>query len=117
MDHGERSLAPRGSGSIARMVGWLAGRRVLHDETTIADLAITIEAEDRFDLADCARPIEAKTLIIAGGNDLFYSRELFEETATLIPGSVFELIEGRGHITVTSDRRVQAIIAGFLTAP
>jgi len=110
------SLAPRGFRTLARTVGWLAARRVLPGKTAIADLAITIEAEDRFDLADCARPIEAKTLIVAGGRDRFYGRELFEETTALIPGSIFKLIERRGHITVTTDRRVQATIAGFLTA-
>ena len=111
------SLAPRGFEVLARSVGWLAARRVLPDDTTIADLAVTIEAEDQFDLTVCAGPIEAKTLIVAGGRDHFYGRDLFEETAALIPGSVLRLIERRGHITVTTDRRVQATIAGFLTAP
>lgn len=110
------SLVPRVFALPARSVGWLAARRVLPDETTIADLASTIEAEDPFDLAACARPIEAKTLIVAGARDGFYGRDLFEETAALIPGSVLKIIERRGHITVTTDRRVQATIAGFLTA-
>lgn len=111
------SLVPRGFALLARSVGWLAARRVLPDQTTIADLAMTLEAEDPFDLAACARPIEAKTLIVAGGRDGFYGRDLFEETAERIPGSVLRILERRGHVTVTTDRRVQATIAGFLTAP
>jgi pimeloyl-ACP methyl ester carboxylesterase len=110
------SLVPRGFALPARAVGWLAARRVLPDDTTIADLASTIEAEDPFDLAACTRPIEAKTLIVAGARDAFYGRDLFEETAALIPGSILKIVERRGHITVTTDRRVQATIAGFLTA-
>jgi pimeloyl-ACP methyl ester carboxylesterase len=111
------SLSPRGLRPLARSAGWLSARWVLPENPAVADLAATIEAEDEFDLAACARPIEADTLIVVGGRDRFYSRALFEETATLIPKSVLKLYARRGHITVTTDRRAQATIAGFLTAP
>jgi pimeloyl-ACP methyl ester carboxylesterase len=87
---------------------------VLADPQTAADLAATLDAEDDFDLARCARPIQARTLIIAGARDHFYGTDLFAATAALITHSQLRLFPRRGHITVASDPRVQATIAGFL---
>jgi pimeloyl-ACP methyl ester carboxylesterase len=114
---GAADLAPPGLRTLARAVGWAAARRVVTSASAAADLAATIEAEDGFDLAKCERPIQAKTLIIGGGRDRYYSAGLFQETAALIPGSVLRVFPRRGHIGVTTDPRAQAMIAGFLTAP
>jgi pimeloyl-ACP methyl ester carboxylesterase len=54
-------------------------------------------------------------LIVAGAQDRFYGSALFRETAALIPGSDLVLLPGRGHLTVTFDRRARARIAGFLS--
>jgi pimeloyl-ACP methyl ester carboxylesterase len=107
-------LLPR-AGALARGVGWVAGRRLIPDPVVAADLAATIEAEDGFDLADCATPIAAPTLIVAGGRDECYTPALFDETATLIPDSRLELYPDKGHIGVIRDRRARAHIDGFLS--
>ena len=114
---GAADLAPPGLRTLARGLGWAAARRVVTSASAAADLAATLEAEDGFDLAACERPIEAKTLIIGGGRDRFYSADLFAQTAALIPGSILRLFPRHGHIGVTSDGRAQAMLAGFLTAP
>jgi pimeloyl-ACP methyl ester carboxylesterase len=114
---GAADLAPPGLRTLARGLGWAAARRVVTSASAAADLAATLEAEDGFDLAACERPIEAKTLIIGGGRDRFYSADLFAETAALIPGSILRLFPRHGHIGVTGDGRAQAMLAGFLTAP
>jgi pimeloyl-ACP methyl ester carboxylesterase len=67
-------------------------------------MATTIEAEDEFDLARLPR-VRAPTLLVGGGRDRFYDRELFEQTAELIPRCVLKLYPRRGHVTVVSDRR------------
>jgi pimeloyl-ACP methyl ester carboxylesterase len=109
------SLAPRGLRAPVRALGWALAHRLLSDPADVADLVATLEAEDRFDLATCRRPITAKTLIVAGARDRFYSEELFRETARLIPGSQLRLFAGRGHSTVLTDTRARATILGFLT--
>jgi pimeloyl-ACP methyl ester carboxylesterase len=97
------ALVPAGRGRLpAAALAWLAGPRLLAGGDDLTDMATTIEAEDAFDLASCERAIEAPTLILAGSEDRFYSRELFAETARLIPGSRLRLIEGRGHVSVAS---------------
>jgi pimeloyl-ACP methyl ester carboxylesterase len=92
-------VPPRRGQVLAGALGWLAGPRVLAGGDDLADMATTIEAEDTFDLASCRSPIRAPTLILAGAEDRFYSRELFAETARLIPGSRLRVFEGRGHLT------------------
>lgn len=101
--------------TMARAAAYLVGPRVLRDGQALVDMATTIEAEDTFDLADLA-VISAPTLIIAGGRDRFYPRPLFEETAALIPRAQLRVFGRRGHITVLSDRRSRATLAGFLLA-
>lgn len=114
---GAADLAPPGLRTLARGLGWAAARRMISSASVAADLAGTLEAEDGFDLAKCERPIQAKTLIIGGGRDRFYGTDLFEETAALIPGSILRVFPRRGHVSVTSDGRAQAMISGFLAAP
>lgn len=77
-------------------------------------MAVTIEAEDAFDLAACRSPIRAPTLILAGADDRFYSAELFEETARLIPASRLRRFEGRGHVTVARHPDFEREILRFL---
>jgi pimeloyl-ACP methyl ester carboxylesterase len=107
-------VPPWRGGTAAGIAALLAGPRVLPTDHDLDDLATTIEAEDTFDLAACARPITARTLIVAGTEDRFYSRALLDETARLIPGAERLLLEGRGHITALSDRRFGAALTAFL---
>jgi len=107
-------VPPRRGKSAAALAGWLLASRLVPNPQDWADMATTIEAEDGFDLAVCPTPIRAPTLIVAGRDDRFYGPALFEETAHLIPNSRLELIAGRGHISVTRDRRFTPTLAGFL---
>ena len=95
-------------------MAWLAGPRLLAGGDDLADMATTIEAEDAFDLASCRSPIRRPTLILAGGEDRFYSPELFAETARLIPGSRLRVFEGRGHVTVARHPEWSGEIERFL---
>ena len=94
-------VPPRRGQLPAAALAWLAGPRLLAGGDELADMATTIEAEDAFDLATCRSRIRASTLILVGGADRFYTRELFAETARLIPESRLRVFESRGHITVT----------------
>jgi pimeloyl-ACP methyl ester carboxylesterase len=109
------TVPPRRGQLPAAALAWLAGPRLLAGGDDLADMATTIEAEDAFDLAACATPIRAPTLILVGSEDRFYSRALFTETAALIPGSRLRVLEGRGHVTATMQpawsREIEAFMA------
>jgi pimeloyl-ACP methyl ester carboxylesterase len=106
------SIAQQPAAVLASVLGPL----LIRDAQGLDDMATTIEAEDEFDLARCRAPIHAPTLIVAGADDRFYSPELFHETARLIPDSRLCLVEGRGHVTVMSDRHAKAELTAFLKA-
>jgi pimeloyl-ACP methyl ester carboxylesterase len=110
-------VPPRRGQRLAAAAGWLSAGWIIQDDGDWADLATTIEAEDDFDLAHCAASIQARTLIVGGADDRFYSPSLFAETARLIPNSRLHLVEGRGHITVLRDPSVRGEIAEFLRLP
>lgn len=109
-------LVPPPLKPLGAVAGWLAANRVLGPPPASADLLATLDAEDAFDLAHCDDPIRAPTLIVAGGRDRFYGRDLLDQTQQLIPGSTVYVRPRRGHVTVTFDRRAVATIAGFLAA-
>jgi pimeloyl-ACP methyl ester carboxylesterase len=109
------SLVPRPLRPVGAAAGWLTANRVL-TSAQAGDLLATLDAEDGFDLASCTDPIQAPTLIVAGGRDRFYGRDLLEETQRLIPHSRLYLRPRRGHITVTFDSKAVASIQGFFAA-
>jgi pimeloyl-ACP methyl ester carboxylesterase len=113
---GAAAIVPPWRGRLlAGAVASVAGPRLFPREG-LEDMATTIEAEDSFDLATCAEPIRAPTLIVGGAEDRFYSPELFAETAALIPGARLEVFDGRGHVTVTADKRFVPTVEAFLAA-
>jgi pimeloyl-ACP methyl ester carboxylesterase len=100
--------------SVAAVAAGAFGPR-LFATADLQDLATTIEAEDGFDLAACG-VVRSPTLLIAGAKDRFYERELFVETAALIPDCRLSLYPDRGHITVAASPRASAEAMGFLNA-
>lgn len=108
------SLVPPWRGrSVVATATFLAPQRMITDRQGLADMATTIEAEDAFDLARCG-PITAPALLLAGREDRFYSPALFEETARLLRNGRLTLLDGRGHVTVTQDRRFLPEVRSFL---
>ena len=109
-----RDLVPprRGRAAAGAAMAWL-GPRLYPHAGDLGDLAVTLEAEDAFDLRELA-PIQAPTLIVGGGEDRFYPQSLFAETARLIPNATLAIYPRRGHITVLSDPEAQAVIIEFL---
>lgn len=109
-------VPPRRGQHAAAAAAWLATPKIIHSDADAADMATTIEAEDDFDLARC-NTITAPTLIVVGSEDRFYSRELFGETARLIPRSRVRIFEGRGHVTATMHKEFGPEILRFLAEP
>jgi pimeloyl-ACP methyl ester carboxylesterase len=108
-----RDLVPPFRGRT--VAGWamrVIGPRIYQGTGDLSDLAMTLQAEDDFDLAKLS-PITAPTIVIAGGRDRFYSRATIEETVHLIPGATLSLYPKRGHVTLLSDRKAIGEAASF----
>lgn len=109
-----RQLVPPWRGrTLAAVALYVAGPSLYPGVRDPHDLAVTVEAEDGFDLRTLPT-ITAPTLVISGADDRFYAREIIEETARLIPGARLSIYADRGHITVVSDRRATREVCAFL---
>jgi pimeloyl-ACP methyl ester carboxylesterase len=93
---------------------WLFGGGQHVDDPS--DMLVTIAAEDVFDAAPQLHRITAPTLLVAGGRDRFYSRELFRETAESIPYGRLRLFPDKGHAGVITHRPAIREIVAFLGA-
>lgn len=81
-----------------------------------SDMLVTLDAEDAFDLeADLPR-ITAPTLVIGGTADPFYTRELFEGTASGVRDGRAHVYEGWGHLRTASSSTTLGLTLGFLLA-
>jgi len=98
--------------AILSLAGRLAPRIVVGHED--ADLLVTLDAEDTFDLSDRIAAVSAPTLVTGGGNDRFYTAELFTDTAQRIPGARLTIYPRAGHIGTQGNRRLVRDILEFL---
>jgi pimeloyl-ACP methyl ester carboxylesterase len=92
-----------------RMVGSMAP-----DDPT--DLLVTLDAEDAFDVGEQLHRISAPTLVIGGGKDAFYPRELFEQTAAGVHNGTAHIYPDWGHLRTSSSSTIRNISLGFLLA-
>ena len=76
----------------------LAGMRAMLTRTPRQGYLAACGALKRADLRPYAGRIQAPTLCLVGDEDGSTPPALVEETAALIPGSRFEIIEGAGHL-------------------
>jgi 3-oxoadipate enol-lactonase len=76
----------------------LAGMRAMLTRTPKQGYLAACGALKRADLRPYAGRIQAPTLCLVGDEDGSTPPALVEETAALIPGSRFEIIEGAGHL-------------------
>ncbi len=107
-------LAP---GPLQRLVGaglWTVGPLLFPHAGDLHDMVATIDAEDDFDVRARLGEVRAPTLVVGGARDRFYERELFVETAELIPGARLLLYPRRGHTTAVADPRFARDVRAFL---
>ncbi|MCW5709472.1 3-oxoadipate enol-lactonase [Shinella sp.] len=90
-----------------------AWRRML-ERTPAAGYAETCKALRDADLTDAITGITAPTLVIAGEDDLSTPPALVEATARRIPGAIFHIIKGAGHLPcIERPADVAALLRGF----
>jgi pimeloyl-ACP methyl ester carboxylesterase len=98
----------------ARPVARLAARSMATDDPS--DLLVTVDAEDAFDVGADLPRITAPTLVIGGGKDPFYPRELFQATADGVPDGSAHIFDGWGHLRTAGSRSTTLLALGFMLA-
>lgn len=97
-----------------RPVSRVVGSRMAPDDPT--DMLVTLDAEDVFDVESDLPRITAPTLVIGGGKDVFYTRELFEGTAAGVPDGRVHIFPDWGHLRTSSSSATTNLTLGFMLA-
>jgi pimeloyl-ACP methyl ester carboxylesterase len=80
------------------------------------DMLVTLDAEDAFDVTDQLHRITAPTLVIGGGKDIGYSRELFEQTAAGVKDGHAHIYPNWGHNRTCMSSTTTNMMLGFMLA-
>ena len=111
-----RSLAPglRVPGA-ARILGAVMGRIMAGEAhpSFASDVMVEAEAEVACDAREILPAIPGPVLLVCGDEDLYFPKEVYEETARLIPDCTLRMYEGAGHVGATRDRRFPRDVLEF----
>lgn len=104
---------PRG---VGRVLGKVQGRLMYGDthESFPRDVMVEAEAELACDARDVLPDITVPVLMLCGDRDEGFSKEVYEETARLIPDCTLRMYEGLGHMGVGRDQRFTRDILEFV---
>lgn len=108
------SMLPGPLQAPAAPLSRLAVRPMVPNDAT--DLLVTLEAEDAFDVGADLPRVTAPTLVIGGGKDAFYGRELFEGTAEGVQDGRVHIFERWGHVRTAGASATTHLTLGFLLA-
>lgn len=101
---------------VVRILGEVMGRLALgrtHPDFA-NDVMVEAEAELACDARDVLPDISVPVLLVCGDRDEGFPREVYEETAGLIPDCTVRMYEGLGHMGVTNDKRFPQDVLDFV---
>ena len=101
---------------VARILGVVMGR-LMFGETHpyfASDTMVEAEAEVACDAREVLSDISVPVLLVCGDQDLYYTKEVYEETARLIPDCTLRMYEGIGHEGVVRDKRLPQDVLDFV---
>ncbi len=104
---------PRG---VVRVLGEVMGRLALGDThpSYANDVMVEAEAELACDAREVLPDIPVPVLLVCGDLDEGFSKEVYEETARLIPDCTVRMYEGLGHMGVANDKRFAQDVLNFV---
>lgn len=78
------------------------------------DVVVEAEAEAACDAREVLPDIKVPVLLVAGDQDHYFPREMYQETAQLIPDCTLLLYEGKGHEGLLSEKRFVKDVLDFV---
>ena len=96
--------------TLSRRLGALAGRFAFGDTHPqfASDVLVEAEAEVACDARDVLPRISVPALLVCGDRDIYFPKDVYEETARLIPDCTLRMYAGQGHMRVVAHKRVAA---------
>ncbi|MGZ8768316.1 alpha/beta fold hydrolase [Aeromicrobium sp.] len=100
---------------VRRLIGPFVGRHLLAgSDYPLGDVLTEVQAEMDFDSRPALPRIQGPVLLICGDRDLFFPKDVIEETAELIPNSTLVWYEGKGHVKTASSKRIAHDVLAFV---
>ena len=96
-----------------KLVGAVMGLAFANSQVPDGDLLVEARAEAFFDATDLLPNITAPTLILHAAQDMFFTEEIIEETAALIPDCRVITYPGQGHMRASVASRIAVDAAQF----
>ena len=112
-----RHMAPRlRVPAVARVLGAVMGRLMLGSTHPYfaSDVMVEAEAEVTYDAREILPGISVPVLLVCGDEDLYFPKEVYEETARLIPDCTLRMYEGIGHVGAVRDARFPRDVLDFV---
>jgi pimeloyl-ACP methyl ester carboxylesterase len=107
----EELLPGRSLRLLRRMSAPLLARRMV----PVDDVLTETRADLTYDPRPLLPGIQAPTLLVYGDRDRFFTTQIVEETAALIPGCQLVRRKGKGHIATVSSRRNPRDVLAFVS--
>jgi pimeloyl-ACP methyl ester carboxylesterase len=100
----------------ARVLGPVMGRMMAGEThpSFASDVMVEAEAEMAYDARDVLPTIRVPVLLVCGDEDLYFPKEVYEETARLIPDCTLRMYEGAGHTGAIRDKRFPQDVLDFV---
>jgi len=102
--------------AVVRVLGTVMGRSMYGSTHPYFanDVIVEAEAELACDARDILPLIPVPVLLVGGDRDPYFPKEVYEETARLIPDCTLRLYEGKGHDLSVFDKRFPQDILEFV---
>jgi pimeloyl-ACP methyl ester carboxylesterase len=99
---------------LRRLIGPLISRRLMSgSDFPSQDILTEVQGEMSFNSRAVLPLIRRPVLLICGGSDQFFPREVAQETAGLIPDCTLIWYEGKGHLRAASSGRIAQDVLAF----
>jgi pimeloyl-ACP methyl ester carboxylesterase/uncharacterized protein YndB with AHSA1/START domain len=101
---------------VARVLGAVMARLVFGPTHPYfaSDMMVEAEAEMAFNAREVLPDISVPVLLVCGDRDMYIPKELYEETARLIPDCTLRMYEGVGHVGAVRDERFPRDVLDFV---
>jgi pimeloyl-ACP methyl ester carboxylesterase len=112
-----RDLGPAvGVPGVTRALGALMGRFMFGETHPYfaSDVMVEADAEVACDARDVLPAISVPVLLVCGDEDVYFPKEVYEETARLIPDCTLRMYEGVGHVGTVMDKRFPRDVLDFV---
>ncbi len=102
---------------IAQLLAWAVARVSFAAAFDPRDVQVAAAAVNAFDAREILSSIDVPVLLVCGDKDRWFAREVYQQTADLIPNCTLKMYEGKDHMGTMFDKRLPRDVLDFVQHP